>query len=282
MQMFYQIKQTDGLWNSTDPISWRDYAGTQDNIMAIPDGTITKTNIPNVNKDNVKYYPFKVSQYSPSLFLYDKATSTWNSVNINASNVIETTKGIRFVTMLSSANATKTYVCLDDTEYNSIPNLAGKMRVETYVSDDITKETFQNYRAWDHSGNHTSPNFIPLAVIALRQDSPSSRYILPIGVELRANESGTQDLVFNLPQLKAGYETDPETENKLLPTIQCQCYAANVSPNPIQSLDSRVTSLENQVLQLQSLVTNVTSDMIALEERVNKILSKVSTVFVSR
>lgn len=281
MQMLYQVKQTDGMWNSTDPTTWNKYEGSQNDLRGVPDGTLLDANIPNINRDNTRYYPFKVSGRTISIYVYDDSTSAWITLNMNNDNVLTTSKGLKIVTMMTGNKNFSLYVCRNNTDYNLIPNISVNKRVETYISDDITKDNFHRYRQWNHYGSVYSNPFIPIAIFGIYQSSQTNRDMLIFGVELVTKEGGPV-LCYHLSYTTPGYQSDPETDDGLLPVIQTYYYDSSEAPTPIQDLNDRVTSLENKMNKLTDQMQDLTNLVLSISERTNKVLSQVSTVFVSR
>lgn len=281
MQMQYQIKQTDGKWDSTGPIQWTDYNGSQSDLSSIPNGTLMKANIPNINRDNVPYYPFKQTGWDAQVLAYDDASNNWKAVDFNKTNVIETIKGLKTVTILTSDNTPKLYVCRNNADYSLIPNLATTVRVETYISDDITKDSFNQYRQWNHYGSVSSEPFIPISIFVIDKTTMDNHMQI-FGVKLVSQSDGSKVLAYHFSYTLPGYQSDPATDDGLLPTIQSYYYAAADSPTPVDGLEVRVTQLENIVADLQARVIKLEQQITNIPELIAWTNEAVSKHYVAR
>lgn len=282
MQLNYRLEATDGLMSSTDPISWT--PATSNSIAPVALGTLMKVNIPNVNDGNQKYYPFKVNSVTDKnfAFRFNDADNTW--AQITNGLTISTTQGLKIVTIPGDNDKVFSYIVTESSQYDKIPAISAKMRVETYISEDITAANFKDYRAWDHLGSVTTlPEKVFLTFTAMGKNPFNTTQMQYGSIYVAIRKNGEADeLYLGIESIPEGYTTTNQTEFNKIPVISTRYYSASAAPTPIQSLDDRVTSLENSMTGIISQLETVTNLVLSIEERVNKILSSVSTVFVSR
>lgn len=279
MQIAMGLKKVDGLWNSTDPITWSDPTS---NYKELQKGTLMTMNVPNVNNTNEYYYGFKYGKYDRTVYVLNEADNTWVTVG-NDKPVLQTTQGMKIVT-IPDTDGVKIYVAKDNTQYGMIPNISTRMRTETYVSDDINSGNFMSYRTWNHIGSVSGYDEIYLTIAGAGVSSTtydSDNCLFAVGVQLVPN--GDQNVMkLTTPYLNFGYETNPDTEWGKLPTISNHYYSANQSPDPMSGLDTRVTKLENQMADLLDRVAKLEKDIVEIPQLIAWTNEGTSKYYVSR
>lgn len=269
--MQVQILGKDGTLSSVDPIVF-DHSGNVEDFSTIPDQTLLKVNAPGVNADNQNYYIPKINNKNAcDQFMYDPSSQSW----VSGSPTITSTAGLRIVITPNLAQGRlNVYYVTNPQTYETIPNLSQHMRVETYVSEAITKDNFYRYRIWNVP---VQGSFIPLTLHTLGVSNGSN---FLCGVVLFLTTDNTIQLQANISMYSATVK--PDYEKGRAPQISTRCYSTNEAPTPLEDLDNRVTSLENSMIDLESQVTLLTNQVVAAEERINKVMTKTSSIFVSR
>lgn len=280
MQLITQIKATDGNIKNSNTVDFNFTPVTPTtSCRNFTDGTVLQCNIPNVFDLNPAQYIVKGNSDRNVRFLhFDSSTNAWVEGDSNWSMAIQNTEGIKvLITHPDTAgDFCDVYLALNDTEFNLIPGLVNKSSITIYVGSNVTTSTFMNYRRWEYSTTGGDGKVI-LAPIFIEPYSSTEDAVYFLAVSNPNPSSGLLSLKFTFWTQGSAVE---KGTSSILVTTRVTLQGQNTPDSP--TIDTRLTRLENQVSELTSRVDQGFELINARLDTINKSLSQVSGIFVSR
>lgn len=281
MQLITQIKAKDGniKTNKTVDFAFSPVTPTI-SCAGIDDGTLLKCNIPNVFYSNPEQYIVKGQNNTnePRFLHFDSSTNSWVAEGTNWYRDVVKTEGIKVLITHpeSSNNCCDVYIAFDDTEFNLIPGLIDKSSITVYVASNVTASSINGYRKWSYSTTEGEDSVI-LAPVCITPYPMGDDRVFFLSVYKPADSSGTVRVHFTWWRQKQAIERGSGT---VLVTTKITLQGQNTPESP--TIDVRLTQLENQVAELTTQIDTELKVISKRLEDVNKSLSQVSGVFVSR
>ena len=251
------IVKMDGIFGDADldHIVWQDY--TNQNIAAYQ---LLQVNGDGLNGGTI------INRDLSSPKIYDKTTNEWK---IKSPDIYDTLGwNIVFIRDQDGESAGFYYLCKDE-DILKIPNVTGLSTYRTRINESVTPSNFVLYQKIEKS---TGTQVIPVAPVSRSQGSN--------GVKI-------QYLILEKVNdvLKVGWAYI-DTANKLngsgRPFPQIAQYLQNPTDQPIRDLETRVSILENEVVDMQAQLAAHDKILKDLPAIVSAVSSNVSKLYVAR